>query len=117
MFARPFLTAERWSLVMLNDAIDPAIRAPLVPRGVEIDFEQGEALVSVLGFLFLETRLLGVPAPWHRDFEEVNLRFDVGRNVNGAWRRGVTFVREIVPKPAIAATAPRLPGFAKALAS
>jgi uncharacterized protein YqjF (DUF2071 family) len=90
---------------MLNYAIDPAILAPLVPRGVELDVWQGEALVSMVGFLFLDTRLLGVPVPFHRDFEEVNLRFYVRRKVEGEWRRGVTFVRELVPRPAIATTA------------
>jgi uncharacterized protein len=105
VLARPFLTAEWRSLVMLNYAIDPAILASLVPRGVELDLWQGEALVSMVGFRFLDTRLLGVAVPWHRDFDEVNLRFYVRRKMEGEWRRGVTFIREIVPKRAIAATA------------
>ena len=102
---RPFLTAEWRSLVMLNYDIDPAVLAPLVPRGVELDLWEGRALVSMVGFLFLETRLLGVPVPFHRDFEEVNLRFYVRRRAGGEWRRGVTFIREIVPRRAIALTA------------
>jgi hypothetical protein len=100
-----FLTAEwRW-LLMLNYRIDPAVLAPLVPRGVELDLWQGEALVSMVGFLFLRTRVLRVPVPWHRDFEEVNLRFYVRRETPEGWRRGVTFVREIVPRRAIATLA------------
>lgn len=105
MAARPFLSAEWRSLVMVNYAVDPAVLAPLVPRGVELDLWQREALVSMVGFRFLETRLLGVPVPGHRDFEEVNLRFYVRRKVGDEWRRGVTFIREIVPRRAIAATA------------
>jgi len=31
--------------------------------------------LSVVGFLFLDTRLRGLPVPFHRNFEEVNLRF------------------------------------------
>ena len=100
-----FLTAEWRSLVMLNYEVDPGVLAPLVPAGVELDLWQGRALVSMVGFLFLRTRLLGVPIPFHRDFEEVNLRFYVRRRVREDWRRGVTFVREIVPRVAIAATA------------
>lgn len=100
-----FLTAHWRRLVMANYRIDPAILAPLVPRGVELDFHQGQTYVSVVGFLFLHTRLLGVPIPWHRHFEEVNLRFYVRREVEGEVRRGVVFVKEIVPRRAIAWTA------------
>ena len=90
---------------MLNFAIDPAILAPLVPPGTEIDFDDGETFVSVVGFLFLDTRLLGFPIPLHRDFEEVNLRFYVRKQSADTWRRGVVFIRELVPKRAIAIVA------------
>ena len=90
---------------MLNYVVDPAILAAHVPCGTELDLWQGEALVSMVGFRFLQTRLLGVPVPFHRDFEEVNLRFYVRRCVDGEWRRGVTFIRELVPRRAIAWTA------------
>jgi uncharacterized protein YqjF (DUF2071 family) len=93
---------------MLNYAIDPTLLAPLVPRGVELDFWEGEALVSLVGFRFLETRVLGFAVPFHRDFEEVNLRFYVRRRVGDEWRRGVTFIREFVPRRAIAWTAAAL---------
>jgi len=100
-----FLTAEWRSLVMLNYTVDPRILAPHVPSGVELDLWQGEAVVSMVGFLFLETLVLGVSVPFHGDFEEVNLRFYVRRRVGDEWRRGVTFIREIVPRRAIAWTA------------
>ena len=90
---------------MLNFVVDPAIVAPLVPPGTEIDFENGETFVSVVGFLFLDTRLLGFPIPLHRDFEEVNLRFYVCKKSADTWRRGVVFVRELVPRRAIAIVA------------
>lgn len=90
---------------MLNFVIDPAILAPLVPPGTEIDFEDGETFVSVVGFFFLDTRLLGFPIPLHRDFEEVNLRFYVRKKSADTWRRGVVFIREFVPKRAIAIVA------------
>ncbi|MDR3403698.1 MAG: DUF2071 domain-containing protein [Chthoniobacter sp.] len=102
---RVFLTAEWRSLLMLNYAIDPAVLRPLVPQDVELDLWQGQALVSMVGFLFLDTRVLGVPIPFHRNFEEVNLRFYVRRQAPEGWRRGVTFVREIVPRWAIASLA------------
>ena len=100
-----FLTAEWRSLVMINYAVEPAVLAPHVPRGVELDLWEGEALASMVGFLFLKTRVLGLPIPFHRNFDEVNLRFYVRRRSAEGWRRGVVFVREIVPRFAIAALA------------
>ena len=70
---KPFLIANWRYLAMLNFVVDPAIVAPLVPPGTELDFENGETFLSVVGFLFLDTRLLGLPIPLHRDFEEVKL--------------------------------------------
>jgi len=102
---KTFLTAEwRW-LAMINYAIDSDVLRPMVPAGVELDSFEGVTYVSVVGFLFLNTRVLGVPVPFHRDFEEVNLRFYVRERTPEGWRRGVVFVKEIVPKRAIAAVA------------
>jgi uncharacterized protein YqjF (DUF2071 family) len=56
----------------------------------------------MVGFLFLKTRVLGIPVPFHRDFEEVNLRFYVRRAAPDGCRRGVVFVRELVPRMAVA---------------
>jgi uncharacterized protein len=90
---------------MLNYRVDPALLHPLVPRGTTLDHWQGTTWISLVGFLFRDTRVLGVPVPLHRDFEEVNLRFYVRREVGDEVRRGVTFIREIVPRSAIAAVA------------
>lgn len=100
-----FLTAEWRDLAILNYAVDPALLRPLVPSSVELDFFEGTTYVSLVGFRFLHTRLLGVPVPLHRDFDEVNLRFYVRRTEGGELRRGVVFVREIVPRHAVAAVA------------
>src|SRR6187455_2734884 len=97
-----FLTAEWRDLVMLNYEVDPAILLDLVPAGTELDLWQGRTLVSVVDFRFLRTRVLGLAIPWHIDFEEVNLRFYVRREASEGLRRGVVFVKEIVPRRAIA---------------
>jgi uncharacterized protein YqjF (DUF2071 family) len=102
---QPFLTANWRYLAMLNYVVDLRLIAPLVPVGTEIDFDNGETFLSVVGFLFLDTRLLGLPIPLHRDFEEVNLRFYVRRKSADTWRRGVVFIRELVPRRAIALVA------------
>lgn len=103
--SRRFLSAAWRHLVMLNYEIDPAVLRPLVPKGTELDPWDGRHFVSVVGFLFLNTRVLGVPIPFHRNFEEVNLRFYVRRRADDGWRRGVVFVKEIAPRRAIVAVA------------
>ncbi|MDR7383662.1 YqjF family protein [Promicromonospora iranensis] len=100
-----FLTAQWRRLVMLSYETDPAVLRPLVPHGVELDTWDGRHFVSAVGFQFLDTRLLGVPVPFHRHFDEINLRFYVRRRADDGWRRGVVFVKEIVPRPALAAVA------------
>jgi len=97
-----FLTGRWERLVMLNYEVDPSVLADRVPRGTSLDPWNGKHFVSVVGFEFLDTRVLGLPVPWHRDFEEVNLRFYVRREVNGEVRRGVVFIKEIVPRAVIA---------------
>jgi uncharacterized protein len=97
-----FLEAEWRDLAMLNYEIDPSLLASRVPQGCVLDAWGGRTFVSVVGFRFLRTRVLGVGIPFHRDFEEVNLRFYVRRRCDGEWRRGVVFVKELVPRPAIA---------------
>lgn len=105
MKTQEFLSAEWRSLVMINYEIDPAILQPLVPRGTELDCWQGKTFVSEVGFLFLNTRVLGMAIPFHQNFEEINLRFYVRRKAEDGWRRGVVFVKEIVPRLAIATVA------------
>jgi len=100
-----FLTAEWRHLVMLNFAIEPAALMPLVPRGTELDSWKGTTYVSLVAFSFLDTRVKRLPVPFHRDFEEINLRFYVRAHGSEGPRRGVVFVREVVPRLAIAAIA------------
>ena len=98
----PFLTAEWRHLVMLNYQVDEALLLSYVPAGTELDHHDGTCFASVVAFQFVDTRVLGVPIPFHRDFTELNLRFYVRRTVSGQSRRGVVFIREVVPRPAIA---------------
>jgi hypothetical protein len=86
---------------MLNYVVDPALLRALVPAGTELDFFEGRTFVSLVGFRFVHTRVLGMVLPFHENFDEVNLRFYVRRD----GQRGVVFVKEIVPRFAIAAVA------------
>jgi uncharacterized protein YqjF (DUF2071 family) len=87
---------------MLNFEIDPGAITDLVPSGTELDSWNGTTFISLVGFRFLNTRVLGVGIPFHKNFSEVNLRFYVRRKTEGAWRRGVVFIKEVVPRRAIA---------------
>jgi uncharacterized protein YqjF (DUF2071 family) len=100
-----FLTAKWQHLIMANYVIDPKILQKYLPPRVEIDFWNQQTYVSLVGFLFKNTKVLGISIPFHQNFEEVNLRFYVRYKDNGQWKRGVVFVREIVPLPTIAWTA------------
>jgi uncharacterized protein YqjF (DUF2071 family) len=101
-----FLTANWNNLVFLNYSCPTQLLQPLVPARTVLDLWQGEALVSMVGFQFNNTRLLGMRVPFHESFEEVNLRFYVRRTTpTGEARRAVVFVRELVPRTAIAWTA------------
>lgn len=106
MTTNPFLSAKWKHLVMINYEIDPSVLAPFVPQGTELDLWNGKAYVSLVGFMFLDTYVKGYAIPFHRNFEEVNLRFYVKKNADG--RRGVTFIKEIVPRWGIAYIARRL---------
>ena len=93
-----FLSARWVHLVMLNYEVDVEVLRALVPRGTELDAYNDRHFVSMVGFQFLGTRVMGIAVPFHRSFDEVNLRFYVRRVVDGELRRGVVFVKEIVSR-------------------
>src|SRR5688572_6366156 len=86
---------------MANYAVDANILKPYLPRHTELDHRDGTCYISLVGFMFLDTRLKGIKIPFHTDFEEVNLRFYVRFKEAGEWKRGTVFIKEIVPKPAV----------------
>ena len=96
-----FLTAEWRKLAIANYAVQEEVLLPYLPAGTELDFWENKCYVSLIGFLFKNTRLKGIRIPFHSNFEEVNLRFYVRYQDEGTWKRGVVFVREIVPRYAI----------------
>jgi len=103
---RVFLSAEWRDLLMLNYEVDASLLARYVPSDTSLDSFNGRTYISLVGFRFCRTRLLGyLPVPFHTDFDEVNLRFYVRRNERSEIRRGVVFIAEIVPRRAIALTA------------
>ncbi|MBE8727669.1 DUF2071 domain-containing protein [Flavobacterium sp. KB82] len=96
-----FLKAEWKNLALFNYEVAPQVLEKYLPAGTEIDIWNNKCYVSLVGFMFKNTKILGVKIPFHINFEEVNLRFYVKRFENGEWKRGVVFIKEIVPRKAI----------------
>ncbi|MBC3788076.1 YqjF family protein [Spirosoma utsteinense] len=106
-----FLTAEWRNLIFANYPIDRQVLEPLVPYGTELDEYDGQCYGSLVGFYFQRVKLFGkLAVPFHQQFEEFNLRFYVRRKTDTGWKRGVVFVKEIVPKFAITLVANTLYG-------
>ena len=95
---------------MVNYPVDPKILQPYLPCRTELDSFNGVHYVSLVGFLFANTKILGIPFPFHQTFEEVNLRFYVRYKEGNQWKRGVVFLKEIVPKRMITFVANSLYG-------
>ncbi len=102
---KKFLTAKWHDLIMANYEVAPEILQNRLPKSVSLDFHEGKCFVSLVAFMFLDTRVLKIPVPFHINFEEVNLRFYVKREAENETKRGVVFVKEIVPRLAIATVA------------
>ena len=96
-----FLKAQWENLALINYEIDHEILKNYIPKGTEIELWNGKCYVSLVGFMFKNVKLLGLKIPFHINFEEVNLRFYVKSFENNEWKRGVVFIKEIVPKQAL----------------
>ncbi|GAB4123171.1 MAG: DUF2071 domain-containing protein [Raineya sp.] len=98
-----FLKAEWRKLAIANYEVEQSLLLPYLPAHTELDCWEGTCYVSLVGFMFLNTKLKGLKIPFHTNFEEVNLRFYVKYKdkINQKWKRGVVFIKEIVPKPAL----------------
>lgn len=107
---KPFLTATWSKLVFANYVVDPSVLTPYLPAGATIDLFNGECYVSLVGFLFLNTRIKGIRFPLHTNFEEFNLRFYVRFPDGEGFKRGVVFVKEVVPRRMISYVARLLYG-------
>ncbi len=96
-----FLKAEWRKLILANYEIDPKSLNKYLPYKTELDNWNDKTYVSLVGFMFRDTKLLGIKIPFHVNFEEVNLRFYVKYKDKNEWKRGVVFIKELVPKSAL----------------
>jgi len=102
----PFLSASWRNLVLVNYEVPVDLLRPHLPRGAEPDMRDGKAWCSLVGFQFLDTRVLGIKWPGFVNFPEWNLRFYVRHGD----QRGVCFVKEYVPQRWVAFLANTLYG-------
>ena len=100
-----FLKAKWEQLIMANYSVPQEVLLPYLPVGVELDLFEGEAFVSLVGFMFKKTKLFNVPIPLLGSFEEINLRFYVKRMLGNELRRGVVFINETIPFTPVALVA------------
>jgi uncharacterized protein YqjF (DUF2071 family) len=100
--SRAFLTAMWRDIAIVNWLVSEDLLSPFVPVGTALDTWRGKSFVSLVAFRFVDTRILRIPVPFHVAFEEVNLRFYVKRLYGAEVRRGVVFVKEIVPRACVA---------------
>jgi uncharacterized protein YqjF (DUF2071 family) len=98
---KPFLTASWLNLAMANYEVPPSLLQPFLPLKTELDFFNGICYTSLVAFRFWNTRIRGIAVPLHTNFEEINLRFYVRYKEGNIWKRGVVFIKEIVPRAAI----------------
>jgi uncharacterized protein YqjF (DUF2071 family) len=97
----PALTAHWTNLVLLTFEAPEAVLRPHIHPALELDRWQGRTHVSLVLLDFEETRVRGIRIPGFVDFPEVNLR----TYVRYRDRRGVVFIRELVPSRIVAAAA------------
>jgi uncharacterized protein YqjF (DUF2071 family) len=108
--AKAFLSAEWRNLIFANYVVDPSLLQNYLPCKTELDTFNGQHYVSLVGFLFKNVKVRGIAFPFHTNFEEVNLRFYVRYKESNIWKRGVVFMKEIVPRRMITFIAKTLYG-------
>jgi len=92
----------QWNkLVMANYAVGPDVLNKYLPYQTIYDRWNGNCFISLVGFMFRDTSVMGIKFPFHTFFEEVNLRFYVMHPHNEGSNRGVVFIKEIVPLPGV----------------
>jgi uncharacterized protein len=103
-----FLNANWENIIMANYAVDEEVLQPFLPKGLDLDLYNGKAYVSLVGFMFKDTKIFKVPIPYFGTFEEVNLRFYVKRKNTEIEKRGVVFINETIPYKIVAWMANKL---------
>jgi uncharacterized protein YqjF (DUF2071 family) len=105
LLSKVFLSAHWQYLAMFNYEVDASLLKQHLPPHTELDLYNGKAIISVVGFLFNDTKVMGIKWPGFINFEEVNLRYYIKYFDGKNYRRGVGFISEIVPQFLVAGIA------------
>ena len=87
----PQIMSQWWrDIAFLHWPVEPALLAPLLPKGVRPDEFDGAAWVGLIPFRMVDAGVLrGGPVPWLGTFPETNVRV---YSVDDRGRHGVTFL-------------------------
>ncbi|MGO4341911.1 YqjF family protein [Pedococcus sp. 2YAF34] len=85
------IMSQWWrDISFLHWPVEPALLAPLLPRGVRPDIFDGSAWVGLIPFRMVDAGIgTGPPVPWLGTFAETNVRV---YSVDDRGRHGVTFL-------------------------
>lgn len=103
-----FLTANWQNIIMANYEVPPEVLMKYLPKGIELDLFENKAFVSLVGFMFSNTRIFKIPIPKLGTFEEINLRFYVKQKIGNKTYKGVVFINESIPYKLVAWIANKL---------
>jgi uncharacterized protein YqjF (DUF2071 family) len=85
-------------IIMANYVVDPAVLFPLLPSGTRLSMYNQQCFVTLAGFVFSRITVFGLKIPFHGAVPEINLRFYVIPKTGDASKKGVVFIRELIPK-------------------
>lgn len=99
------LTCEWRKLAFANYIVPAEILEKYIPPHTKLDYYNGHCFVSLVAFQFRNVKVAGLQVPFHKNFEEINLRFYVKRFDGASWRKGTVFISEIADKTALSTLA------------
>jgi uncharacterized protein YqjF (DUF2071 family) len=98
---RTLLTADWTNLAVVTFETDKKLLAKYIPYKTELNDWNGSYYLSLVGFQFSHPSINGIPMPFYRSFEELNLRFYIRYKSGNEWQKGVVFIKEVAPSPVI----------------
>ncbi len=93
---KPLLKAQFTDLVAINFPVEERILQPFVPKGLELDYYNGETYVSLIAMMLKRIKIWGLPFSLVPASPELSLRFYVRRDVRGQLEKGACLIKDYV---------------------
>ncbi len=93
---KPLIKAKFSEMVAVNFQIDQRILQPLVPKGLELDFFNGETYVSLIAMMLRNVKAWGLPFSIIPSSPELSLRFYVRRPGDGESAKGTCLIKDYI---------------------